>query len=78
MELGVGTAAGGYRHCGAKSRSTGWRDSEGTGDCPLGRGVGTGCGVSGSGAPVSRLGEPCMSRSLASENGRKFFDVSGF
>ena len=37
MSLGCWDRCRCYRHCGTKSRSTGWRDSEGTGDCPLGR-----------------------------------------
>jgi hypothetical protein len=41
-----------YRHCGTKSRSTGWRDSEGMGDCPLGRRRHWVMGVTGSDAPV--------------------------
>ena len=37
MSLGYWDRCRCYRHCGTKSRSPGWRDSEGTGDCPLGR-----------------------------------------
>jgi hypothetical protein len=45
MNLGFGTAGQFYRHCGTKSRSTAWRDSDGTGDCPLGRASELGDGV---------------------------------
>ena len=52
MELGVGTAAGATDIAGQRAVLAAWRDSERTGDCPVGRASGPGDGVSGSDAPV--------------------------
>jgi hypothetical protein len=37
MELGIGTVAGAKDIAGQRAVLPAWRDSEGTGDCPLGR-----------------------------------------
>ena len=54
MSLGCWDRCRCYRHCGTKSRSTGWRDSEGTGIVPWAGRRDWATRVSGSDAPASR------------------------